>query len=467
MLKNFAKSFIIYGFASALSKAFLILLVPLYTNIFSPAEYGIIDLLTGFVALMVIIGMLQMESAIARYYFEVQGEEKKRFISTAFWTIVAFSILFSGVLFFLAEILSFYFLGRNDLEELIIISCPLIILSISFNFLLFLLRYEKKPFLYFVFIVLQVFITIAGILYFIYYNNHGVKGIIYGQMTGIALPLIFLLYYFRHYLMPQWDRVIFIKLLKYAAPLIPSVAIGWANVYLNRYLMLQYLSMTDIGVFSLAVRIASLFSLIEFAFSLSWGPFFWNTFSEKKNYSYYYIVFNFSCLFIFSLVITASFFSEELVLLFSNDKYIAAAPILGIMFLSYSLPIFLQMVSLGAAIVKKTYYIPLIFLAGLLVNAASLFILIKTLNIQGVALAALAGNVFSVAISWIVSEKLFYIGYSKSFFLISFFIAILAVAVCFLNPLNLFLKITLVGIIYTLLGIYTIRSIRKLKNGVV
>lgn len=72
MLKRLGKDVIIYGIASNLSKFIGIFLIPIYTAYFSKEEYGSLDLISTIISFAAIFGMLQLESAIGRYYFEVE-----------------------------------------------------------------------------------------------------------------------------------------------------------------------------------------------------------------------------------------------------------------------------------------------------------------------------------------------------------------------------------------------------------
>src|ERR1035438_7217745 len=94
MYKKLFKSIFLYGLASSLGKFIGLFLLPMYVRVFPPAQYGIIDLIQTSVTIISIFGMLLLESAIQRFYFELKDELLRRqYISTAFWTISFFSLL--------------------------------------------------------------------------------------------------------------------------------------------------------------------------------------------------------------------------------------------------------------------------------------------------------------------------------------------------------------------------------------
>ena len=97
MIKGLAKDFILYGVAGALTKASSIILLPFYTFYFSPEEYGVLELLMVIITLSSIMGLLQLESALSRFFYEYKAQERKKLITTLF--------LFTGVLSFLITLI--------------------------------------------------------------------------------------------------------------------------------------------------------------------------------------------------------------------------------------------------------------------------------------------------------------------------------------------------------------------------
>lgn len=447
MLKNFAKSFLLYGLAAGISRSMMILMVPIYTSVFTPNEYGIVDLLSGFSSLVIIICMLQLESGIARYYYESKPEDLRKLVSSGLWTILFFTITFSVVLYFSSGFVATSIFEQPDIQYLIELIAILVPVSVAFNFLVFLIRYEGKPLIYFAFIITQVLVSIVAITWMIYFNDFGVQGVLYGQVIGMAVPLPFLVYYFRRYVSFQWEFETMKKLMNYSLPLLPSVAINWGNAYLSRFLMLSYLSIYDIGLFSLAVRFATLFGLLEMAFTLTWSPFFWDSFSKQTSFNLYHSVFRLMTIFVFTLVCGTTLFSQELVYIFANPEYKNSAYILGILFLSGSLPVFFQMVGMGPPIVKKTYYSAIISLFGLLTNIGLLYILIADYGIVAMALSALIGNLSTLIVLWIVSERLYPIGYPVAFFIVVFVVAAAVVLFNFLFTSELVSRVLIAAVV--------------------
>lgn len=58
----------VYGIGSAVTKFLSLFLIPIFTRVFTPADYGTIDLITISTSVIVMLLVMGMDSAVARYY---------------------------------------------------------------------------------------------------------------------------------------------------------------------------------------------------------------------------------------------------------------------------------------------------------------------------------------------------------------------------------------------------------------
>ena len=66
-LKELLSDTLVYGISSVLARFINYLLVPLYTNVFNTAQYGIIGLVYAAIAFLNVVFTFGMESAYLRY----------------------------------------------------------------------------------------------------------------------------------------------------------------------------------------------------------------------------------------------------------------------------------------------------------------------------------------------------------------------------------------------------------------
>ena len=82
-IKSLGKQSLIYGLGHVVARSVTFLLLPLYTNVFSLEDYGIISLIYAFLGFMNVILHYGLDASLLKYYIPAKSEEKK-FSKSAF-----------------------------------------------------------------------------------------------------------------------------------------------------------------------------------------------------------------------------------------------------------------------------------------------------------------------------------------------------------------------------------------------
>jgi len=92
-LKELTKDTAIYGISTMVGRFLNFILVPLYTNIFPPADYGIIQLIYAYMAILNIVFIYGLDSSYLKFAsFKDIGDEKDNF-STPYISVFVTSLL--------------------------------------------------------------------------------------------------------------------------------------------------------------------------------------------------------------------------------------------------------------------------------------------------------------------------------------------------------------------------------------
>src|SRR3972149_6657535 len=92
-LKELTKDTAIYGISTMVGRFLNFILVPFYTNIFAPSDYGIIQLLYAYIAILNIVFIYGLDSAYLKFAaFKDIGDEKDNF-STPYLAVFSSSLL--------------------------------------------------------------------------------------------------------------------------------------------------------------------------------------------------------------------------------------------------------------------------------------------------------------------------------------------------------------------------------------
>jgi len=463
-MNNFVKAFLSFGLATSIEKLLGFVILPIYTKYFNATEYGIIDMIGTILQVACIFGLLQLETALQRYYYEYDKLKRKLLVSTIYYWIGICSIIMGGLIFVVSGILSQKLFGTPDygiLIKTIAIQLPLTNISMLG---LILLRFDKENLKFLIVIITKVISTLLFVYIFVIYLNLGLKGVFIAQVTAIFCSTSLVTFYVRKKFVVKFSKVMTYKNISYALPQFParvgSMVLGQAN----RFFMLGYLSLAAIGIYSVSMKLASSIQLVNTAFIMAWAPFMHIQFKKENNQKVFSNVFPLVVGVTFLCVCLISLFSLEMVKLLATEEFFPAAKYVGGLSLFFSLYIIKEVVDIGPKIKEKTKYLSFTFILSVIVNVASLFLLIRYFELKGVVIAMVITNLFLVCLSWYISNKLYYIPFS-----IPKFILLLAPTLCITImmmyiELDVYKRIFMALIICIVFGVQMWSSYKNVKK---
>ena len=440
-MKDLIKNFLLYGLGTAIGKFIAVFLLPIYAACFSPTDYGNLDLILTSSSILAAFGMLQVESALQRYYYEFDEQERKDLCFTALISVLAFSLFFLLVAISLSAAYS-KLLFDGDYHILLILSF-LNIIPVNSNTIIFtIFRYSNRPLLFSIINVTQVVLTISLTLYLVLCCEYGIKGVVLANLIGSTVIMVLTVYICRNAMSRRFKRDYFKNLLAFALPLFPAQFGSLSNTYLNRFFIVGRFSTFYLGLFSVGIKIASVIYLFRTALQLAWSPFMYNLVKTDNHQLALrgYIIRIVNVVLFFCLIFTL--FSKEIVLLLTNSNYLEAYKVVGFISLSYGFYMLKDVCEYGINIVKKTQYITYIYLFTTLLNIAFLLVVPSQWGIMGISGVLLLSNFALMVLTLFFSEKLYCIGLPKSRIIILMLIA--SVFVFLLSVLDLSVHIRIV-----------------------
>ena len=180
----------IYGISSILTKLISIFLIPLYTSVLDPSDYGTLNLLTSFLSLSLIISIFALDNSAARWFYDTdEVSDKKKTISSwvyfqSFSTLLIGLLLIVGAPLIKDDILS---LPSNDIYYIAVASFLLGVLpSITPNWF----RMQRRAISTISYTISFSLITIGFTIYFVLFMNLGVKGIFMATLISNGIMSI-------------------------------------------------------------------------------------------------------------------------------------------------------------------------------------------------------------------------------------------------------------------------------------
>jgi O-antigen/teichoic acid export membrane protein len=288
-LKRLGRHSAVYGLGGLVSRILATLLLPLYTHYLPPGSYGRVEIVTAATAVLAILLQLGISSAFFRFYFDAKEDaERLVVIRTSFWFTMAMSTLglVLGVIF--AAPIG-HWLGLGHDPSLVRAGAVGLWAQTNYQQLTALFRVEERSVQYAIASVANVLITVAAMVLFVAYFHWGAVGLVVGNFTGTLVVYAVLLAYRYEQLGAQFDTGLLRKMQHFGMPLVPSALALWTINFVDREFVSWYKGNAEVGVYSAAVKIASLITFVMVAFRTAWPAFAYSIEDDreaKRTYSF-------------------------------------------------------------------------------------------------------------------------------------------------------------------------------------
>jgi O-antigen/teichoic acid export membrane protein len=268
---SFLRQFFIYGVAGAASRLAAVVLVPLYTRTLSITAYGELELLLAIHALLMLAAGLQVESAVGRDYFEVRSGSARVLSWTALYLTVAGTALMGVALgaAWWGGWLPKLFTGR-----ILLLLIAMTAAAQLFGVQLVILRFAGRPVFFAVLSFCDLALSALFSAWYIVVLHFGVAGALYGVLSAklvcvtLAWPRTL-----GNLAAPGFDRALAARMLRYGVPALPAVLIGWVQNAGSRILLAIALTLSDVAIAAVAIKVAAIYGFVIYSFRLAWEPF--------------------------------------------------------------------------------------------------------------------------------------------------------------------------------------------------
>ena len=431
-LKRLAGQTAIYGLSSIVPRVLNYLLVPLYTRVFLPAEYGVVTEMYAYASFLMILFTYGMETAYFR--FASKQNESRDVFSTIMLSILASSailiLLFSVFSGSLADALTKVTAQSGSAYKRYIIWFVIIVAIDAIASIPFAkLRLENKAFRFAFIRVAGILVNIGFNLFFLvlcpklpadswvasFYNPaFGVEYVFISNLISSALTLLLLLPEFKglHFI---FDKKLWNEIMVYAFPLLFAGFAGMINETADR-ILIKYLvvdkadALVQLGIYGACYKVSILMTLFIQTFRYAAEPFFFSHAEKedaKKTYARVMHYFVITCCVIFLAVMLYMDFVKY----FIGEEFRSGLHIVSILLLAnlclgvfYNLAIWYKLTS-------KTMWGAYLALGGAAITLILNIILIPKMGYTGAAWATLICYASMMVASYVVGQKFYHVDY--------------------------------------------------------
>ncbi len=443
-IRKLAKETVIYGTSSIVGRFLNWLLVPLYTRIFLPAEYGIVANLYAYVAFLLIFLTYGMETG----YFRFSNNNPKKVYSTILLTVFSTSLIFITIVwFFLQEITAAVL---NPGYENFVLMIAIIVSLDAFMAIPFAkLRKENKAVKFAGIKLLHIGINIGLNIFFLIIcknasleDSNSFPGNLYNSSFGIGyiflsnlIASIFTLMLLIKEILSIYifiDLKLLKRILLYSLPLLIVGVAGQINENIEK-IIYPFVSTEDqplynLGIYSANLKIAVIMTMFIQAFRYAADPFFFSS-SAKKDAKHLYSesmkYFIITGLIIFIGVVMFI----DVIKYFIDERYWDGLAIIPLVLLANLMLGIFYNLSVWYKINDKTKFGALLAIIGSIITLGINFIFIPKYGYYACAVAKLLSYLSMVIISYLISRKYYLIKYNFKKIIIYFVLAFIILVV--------------------------------------
>ena len=265
---------VVYGSADVAILAVNFLLVPVYTRILTPSDYGVLALLLLLEALLRPTSQCGLEDAFLRLYYDyAEPHDRRTLVGTITLAVLGTNV---GVLLLLlstAHLISSWLLGSPTYVTVVTLLALKIFVTAFFFIPLSLLRIQNKPKTFAAWSFGRSFGTVIARLVLVVGLRLGVRGIMLADLIVSLVTAMGLSRVVRPLFAWRFSPTMARDAFRYGLPQVPFAVLHQTMAMSDRFFLQRFLVLSDVGIYSIGSSIATLLKFCTVPFSRAWNPF--------------------------------------------------------------------------------------------------------------------------------------------------------------------------------------------------
>lgn len=411
---------VLYGLGSIVPRFLNFLLVTLHTDVFPPAEYGIITKVYAYVGVINVIFLFGMETAYFRFASKGGQSEKKIFDLAQTVVLIissAFSLAFIMSAVPIANTLSIP--GREDIVIwLVLLMFVDAVAAIPFARL----RLGKKALRFAAGKLINIAILIGLNVYFLKLSSTFEADVSFVILANLAANAFYLLFFARTLLSwrPALDKAVSPAMFSYAYPVMITGLAGMMNEMFSRITLDKWLpdgfyegksAAYAVGIFGACYKLAVLMNLAIQAFRYAAEPFFFSNASEKNSPQLFARVNHYFVIVCCVILLGVSINLDVLKYFLGDPRYWVGLHIVPILLLAYLFLGVYYNFSVWFKLTDRTHYGTLTTFVGMVITITGNYFLIPIAGYEGSAVAALLCYGGMTVMCYLLGQRFFPIPY--------------------------------------------------------
>jgi O-antigen/teichoic acid export membrane protein len=272
--KSLGKQSAIYGAGIVLGKLASFIMLPVYTRYLTPADYGVLELLSMTIDVIGMIAGIGIGSAVFKFYSDEADEAgKKEVIGTAALAAQGMAALTAALGILFAPQLTRLVVGPETDPLYLRIFFLTYLFQTCEHVPMLLLRARQQATRVVALNVARLVLNLSLNILFVVHFRMGVLGVLLsGAITGAAMASGLTGYLLREVGI-RFSMARFREMVRFGSPMVLWTLGSFVLVFSDRFFLKAYVGVADVGIYSLAYKFAFMLSALAFnPFDMVWDP---------------------------------------------------------------------------------------------------------------------------------------------------------------------------------------------------
>jgi O-antigen/teichoic acid export membrane protein len=409
---TFARLAASYSLVTLLGPFFTLALTPIYTRLLLPADYGIVEATGTLSAFVTTFVLFSLDQSLAVHFFRGDPARQRSLATTAVALVAAFGLALAVALLVLAEPLAVFLLRDANLAVLFRLVAVNAVTAPAYYLILAALRLQMRPGRVNLLALSFLFATILSNVVLVVVLRLQALGVIASQALANTVACLVGLALASHSLRGSLSRSLAAPLLVTGASLLPGAVSVLLLNGIDRLFLTQFVSHTDLGLYAIANKLASMLYVLMSAAWYAWWPMALEMSGRPEAPRTYARMFEFLAALTMSLALAIGLFAPEILAVFTRDLYVPAAPYTLALLVYFGPASFLsQMFFIGLYVRQQTHWVSLGHMLAAGINIALNLLLIPPYGVWGAVWATVLAGLALLAYAYFAGQRFLAVPY--------------------------------------------------------
>lgn len=282
-IRSLTKQTAVYGVGTIAARAVAFLLLPYYSHLMSPGEYGVFTLFLIFVGIMQPLYMHGMDISLLRFSAAADKEHQKKDLGfVLIQTLMVGGVISAMIAIFSPQVARLVVSSSTGVERSLALMSAAVLITDTLGFHIFtFLRIRHRPGIFSAFKLGNVFLNIGLNIYLVGTLRLGAMGGFLAFVIASAVTLLGLLWVVRREIHLSWNRSQLKEWLLFGLPNVPSMLFIMILEFSDRKWIEALMGVDEAGIYSAGYRLGMFMNMVAQAFRYAWQPFFLQTASDE------------------------------------------------------------------------------------------------------------------------------------------------------------------------------------------